>query len=106
MKPIDMNEVLMRMRVLTEQAQAKGIEIPNGNNSTDFSAILKNSIAQVNEMQSQAKTLTESFERGDANVDIAQVMIATQKASLAFQAMSQVRNKLVSAYQEVMNMPI
>jgi flagellar hook-basal body complex protein FliE len=46
------------------------------------------------------------FEMGDPKVDLSQVMISQQKANISFQAVSQVRNKLVSAYQEIMNMPI
>ncbi len=50
--------------------------------------------------------MTEDFESGDANVSLAEVMVASQKASVSFQAMLQVRNKLVEAYKDVMNMPM
>jgi flagellar hook-basal body complex protein FliE len=50
--------------------------------------------------------LSEAFERGDTSVSLAQVMVAGQKSSLAFQALSQVRNHLLTAYEEVMNMPV
>ncbi|MDX1561428.1 MAG: flagellar hook-basal body complex protein FliE [Gammaproteobacteria bacterium] len=53
-----------------------------------------------------AADIAEAFERGDPNIALPDVMIALQKASLAFQAMTEVRNQLVNAYQEVMNMPI
>jgi flagellar hook-basal body complex protein FliE len=48
----------------------------------------------------------DAFESGDANVSLAEVMVASQKASVSFQAMLQVRNKLVEAYKDVMNMPM
>jgi flagellar hook-basal body complex protein FliE len=50
--------------------------------------------------------MRSSFERGDENIDLAQVMIAAQKSSVSFQAMVEVRNKLVEAYKDVMNMPV
>jgi len=50
--------------------------------------------------------LRESYEMGDPEVDITQVMIASQKSTVAFEAMTQVRNKLVTAYQEIMRMPV
>ena len=50
--------------------------------------------------------MAAALERGDKSVALPEVMIALQKASLSFQAMTEVRNRLVSAYQEIMNMPI
>lgn len=72
----------------------------------DFSEMLKAAIDKVNETQKTASALRESYEMGDPEVDITQVMIASQKSTVAFEAMSQVRNKLVSAYQEIMRMPV
>ena len=50
--------------------------------------------------------MAEAFEAGTENVDLADVMISLQKASLSFKAMTEVRNQLVNAYQEIMNMPV
>jgi flagellar hook-basal body complex protein FliE len=50
--------------------------------------------------------MSDAFVKGEPNVDLTEVMVAVQKASLSFQAMTQVRNKLVQAYQDVMNMPV
>ena len=63
-------------------------------------------IDAVNEAQSSASEMAAALERGDKSVTLPEVMIALQKASLSFQAMTEVRNRLVNAYQEVMNMPI
>jgi flagellar hook-basal body complex protein FliE len=60
----------------------------------------------VNQVQGQASDLATRFERGDPGVELSQVMIESQKASVAFRATVEVRNRLVSAYQEIMNMPI
>ena len=54
----------------------------------------------------ESKALTAAFERGDPSVSLAEVMITAQKASLQFTGMTEVRNKLLNAYQEVMNMPV
>lgn len=72
----------------------------------DFSEMLKAAIDKVNETQKTASALRESYEMGNPEVEITQVMIASQKSTVAFEAMSQVRNKLVSAYQEIMRMPL
>jgi flagellar hook-basal body complex protein FliE len=67
---------------------------------------LKQSIDQVNAMQQEASKLSSAFSAGDPSVDVTEVMIALQKAGVAFQAMTEVRNRLVSAYQDVMSMPV
>ncbi len=74
--------------------------------ANDFGNLLKSSLDSVNELQSQSGELKVAFERGDTNVSLAEAMIASQKADLSFRAMSEVRNKLVTAYQEIMNMPV
>ena len=56
--------------------------------------------------QQQAGQLATALEKGDPTVDVAQVMVAMQKANISFQAMTTVRNKLVSAYQEIMGMQV
>jgi flagellar hook-basal body complex protein FliE len=72
----------------------------------DFAAALKASLDHVNRSQVQAETLGKNFVLGDDSVSLSDVMIAGQKASISFQATVQVRNKLVSAYQDIMNMPV
>ena len=72
----------------------------------DFSHLLQSAIQKVNDIQQQSNNMKVAYETGDAKIDITQVMLASQKASLAFEAMQQVRNKLVEAYKEIMNMPI
>ncbi|MET0964510.1 MAG: flagellar hook-basal body complex protein FliE [Noviherbaspirillum sp.] len=72
----------------------------------DFSEALRNSLDQVNGAQKQAQGLGERFALGDDSVQLSDVMIATQKASIGFQATVQVRNKLVSAYHDIMNMQV
>ncbi|KAF0814446.1 Flagellar hook-basal body complex protein FliE [Andreprevotia sp. IGB-42] len=72
----------------------------------DFATVLKSSIDQVNQMQQDAQAKQQAFQAGAPEADLQDVMVSLQKASLSFQTMVQVRNKLVSAYQEVMNMQV
>lgn len=72
----------------------------------DFAAALKTSLDQVNAMQRKSEVLTQRFAAGDDSLNLSDVMINSQKASIAFQATVQVRNKLVSSYQEIMNMSV
>lgn len=72
---------------------------------TNFSQLLKNSIEEVNKTQVQSDQLTEKLVRGE-NVDLHQVMIASQKASITLQTTMEVRNKVIEAYQEIMRMPM
>ncbi len=72
----------------------------------DFAAALKSSLDQVNQAQLQSRQLAQRFEMGDTTVSLSDAMISLQKSSIAFQQTIQVRNKLVSAYQEIMNMGV
>jgi len=72
----------------------------------DFSDVLGSALKDVNSLQQASQSLQNKFELGDETVNLHDVMISLQKASLSFQTMVQVRNKLVSAYQEVMNTQI
>lgn len=72
----------------------------------DFSEKLKVAVDQVNAAQKSADKLSEQFVSDQSNVDLHEVMISLQKANVSFQSMVQVRNKLVTAYQEIMNMQV
>lgn len=107
MSDIDINAVLVQMRALAARAQA--LEPPaatGGAPEGDFKTLMSRALDQVNETQQSASKLAHAFERGEPGVDVAEVMIALQKADVSFQAINQVRNKLVTAYQDIMNMPI
>ncbi len=109
MMPIDSTRMLMEMRSLALKANAQAV-VPEAVNRSgpagDFGAAMKAAIGQVNALQGNAQAAAASFESGAPGVDLTGVMLEVQKASLAFKAMTEVRNRLVSAYQEVMNMPI
>jgi len=73
--------------------------------STSFGQTLTDAVRNVNAQQTKASDLSAAYERGDTN-DIVQVMLERQKASIGFEATLQVRNKLLSAYRDIMNMPV
>jgi len=106
---INVDQVLMQMRVMA--AQAKGIQdVANvdatNKGGSDFSDMLVKSINAVNDSQQASGDLQKRFEMGDQNVSTVDVAVASEKAKIAFTAMTEVRNKLVKAYQDVMNMPV
>ncbi len=71
----------------------------------DFGQVLGNALASVNALQQDSSAKAAAFARGESN-NLVEVMVASQKSSVAFQAALQVRNRMVSAYQDIMNMPI
>ncbi len=130
----DINNVLMQLRQVRQQIQdtnkIDGVEevpvkerlasevekvqkqsanypdIKTDPNVPDFQSMFANAVNSVNEKQMHSSGLAKRFERGDPQVDLPEVMIAAQKASVSFEAMKQVRNKLVDAYKDIMNMPV
>ncbi len=87
-------------------AHVQGAQQAAGAGSASFANVLKQGLDAVNATQSQASDLATRFERGDSNVELSQVMLEANKAQVAFRATVEVRNRLVSAYQDIMNMPI
>ena len=87
-------------------AGGKSQQQANAAGGADFSQALKSAIDQVNQAQASAQQMTQDFAAGNSNVNLQDVMINLQKANLSFQQMVQVRNKLVTAYQNIMNMPV
>jgi flagellar hook-basal body complex protein FliE len=83
-----------------------GVPGANGPGGLSFGNVLRAGIERVNEAQQQSGASQRAFERGDPGVDLPQVMIDMQKASLAFRGAVEVRNRMVAAYQEIMNMPV
>ena len=108
MNNVNIDQLLHQMRQMAAAAESKAAPLaPAGENGgPGFEKILKESIQTVNEMQQGATELATAFEKGDPNVDLSQVMVELQKASVSFSAMVEVRNKLLSAYQDVMNMQV
>ncbi|MDX1346921.1 MAG: flagellar hook-basal body complex protein FliE [Thiomicrorhabdus chilensis] len=112
MSTIDTQSLMLQMRSLAAQAASKPNEpmetaAQSGQEKADnFAELLTNSVNAVNAEQHKSGDMKKAFERGDLDVELSEVMLQAQKASLSFQAMTQVRNKLTEAYKDIMNMPI
>ena len=85
---------------------ARGGETIVDSYGVDFARVFRKSLDQVNDAQQHAAKLARDFELGEPGANLTEAMIAMQKASISFQYSLQVRNKLVSAYQDIMNMPV
>lgn len=109
--PASINSVLETMRTIRSQAGLDlSAEIANDRRSaqvhpSNFGTVLGDALSQVNRLQQDAGQLTNAFVEGKHD-DLVSVVVAGQKAGLAFQGLNQVRNQVVSAYQDIMNMPI
>src|SRR3569833_353477 len=106
MSDIDINQVLSQLRTMATPAQGSSANSAPAAGGADFSSMLKSAFDQVNETQQQAGKLADAFEKGDGSVDLTDVIVSLQKARGTFHAKGVVRNKLVTAYQDVMNMSI
>lgn len=105
MSGIETTRLLAEMQRLAATATQSpaAAETPGG---ASFADLLQASIDGVNKAQATAAEMAAAFERGDASAALPDVMVALEKASVSFQAMTEVRNRLVSAYQEIMSMPM
>ncbi|KQM98714.1 flagellar hook-basal body protein FliE [Sphingobium sp. Leaf26] len=101
------NAILQKNAALRDVAStgAPGVGGTQGTAPGGFTEALNSALQQVNGLQNQAGEAAASFERGETT-DIAAVMLAKQQASVSFEATLQVRNKLLSAYKDIMSMPV
>lgn len=108
MSDMQINAVLGQIRALREQIDHGAVRAPTPTDDPkdSFGAVLGQFVSKVNEAQTMSADLAARFEQGDEKVSLAQVMVASQKSSVSFQAVVQVRSKLLAAYQDVMNMQI
>jgi flagellar hook-basal body complex protein FliE len=105
----EINQARMLSEIKSTAAAAQGrtdMNLREAADPVDFVKLLQQSIQQVNTVQNNASSMAHAFEQGEPGVNLADVMVSLQKANIAFTAMTQVRNRLVSAYQDVMNMQI
>ena len=98
---IDRSQLLQQVRTPGAAASEVAPEAP----SNGFTSALKSALDDVNAVQGRASALSEGYDKGEVT-DIAKVMLARQEAGVAFEATLQVRNKLLSAYQDIMRMGV
>ena len=105
---VEFNRLMLEMRSMQADAmvRAKPVASAPEPGAPNFADMLGQAVGKVNETQQAASQLATAFEMGTRGVDLSDVMIASQKASVSFQAVTQVRNKLVQAYQDIMQMPV
>lgn len=104
MNEINTNHLLDQIRTLGRDLQPTRPDSQPA--AVGFGDMLKSTIDSVNEAQQYSSELKTGFVNGNTDKSLAEVMIASQKASLSFRAVTEVRNKLVTAYQDIMNMPV
>ncbi|AAY90934.1 flagellar hook-basal body complex protein FliE [Pseudomonas protegens] len=104
---VEFNRLMLDMRAMQMDAmsQPKSAAVAEVSGSS-FADMLGQAVNKVNDTQQASNQLSSAFEIGKSGVDLTDVMISSQKASVSFQALTQVRNKLVQAYQDIMQMPV
>jgi flagellar hook-basal body complex protein FliE len=108
MSQMEIDRVLAQIRSLSTQTRpgdAAGAS-SGASGVSEFANIMRQGVDQVNQAQQRAGQLADAFERGTPGVELPQVMLELQKASVSFHALNEVRNRLISAYQEIMNIPL
>jgi len=107
---LEISQVLSQMRALQARASGGSAETaesaPVTGEPSAFANMIKSQIDGVASLQNNATALANAYEAGDKSADLTKVMLEVQKAGLAFHAMTEVRNKLIDAYTQVMNMPV
>jgi flagellar hook-basal body complex protein FliE len=108
MSQMEIDSVLAQIRSLSAQARpgSSPAAAPQKSGPSEFATLLSKGIDQVNQTEQRAAQLSTAFQRGDPGVELPQVMVEMEKATVSFRALTEVRNRLVSAYQEIMNMQI
>lgn len=102
------DNILSQLRTVSGKASgsvAPGVEA-GAAGSMDFGQVLKTAVDQVNSTQEESARLAKEFELGTSDANLHEVMTSLQKANISFQTMVQVRNKLVAAYNDIMNMQV
>jgi flagellar hook-basal body complex protein FliE len=102
----DVNTVSLINQMRSLANKAEGTSVESSTVGTSFSQVMQQALGKVNDLSQTSDGLKARFEMGDPNLSLADVMVAGQKSSLAFEAALRVRNKAVQAYQDIMGMPI
>ncbi|MGD8709352.1 MAG: flagellar hook-basal body complex protein FliE [Ectothiorhodospiraceae bacterium] len=106
MTDVRIQQALQQLRSLAgEAAGNNGPQQAGGTQQADFAGMLKDALGTVNDIQQQSSATADSFLRGE-NVPLVDVMVASQKAKVAFEATKEVRNRFLEAYQEISRMQV
>lgn len=104
----EINEIMSKIREISNKSNVfKPNEAPKeSGNFESLLSVAKNAVSQVNEMQVSSDAVKTAYIAGDGNVSMSQVIVASQKSKLAFEGLLVVRNKILEAYKEIMNMQV
>jgi flagellar hook-basal body complex protein FliE len=83
-----------------------GVAGAGGGKQVDFAAVLRNQLTRVDQVQNDAMGLAERFQQGDPKVTLEETMVSLSKANISFQQMVQVRNRVIAAYHDIMNLQV
>ncbi len=114
---INTSSMMLQMRSMTDRAASNIVPLKMNNEGlpsvsaessqgVEFGSLLKSALQQVNSIQTESRQLKNDFISGKEGVDLVQVMIASEKSSVAFGATLEIRNKLLKAYEEVKNIRV
>lgn len=102
-----LNALLAELRAGASLARGEAASaIPDSDGNTSFAEALKRQIDKVNAVQERAHEMAQAYITGDSNVTLQDVMIRGQQADLAFMQLVRTKEKLVSAYSDIMNMAL
>ncbi len=106
MSDMEINQVIAQMRALSNEISPQAATETRSPGDPDFGAVMRGAVDSVNEQLATSSKMVDGFLTGESDRSLAEVMVQTQKAGVSFRAMTEVRNRLIEAYREVMNMPI
>lgn len=108
--PVSIQSMLQTLR--SHSAQAANLPVPLETTKTPtvgkpvmFQDLVANAVGQVNNLQIQSRDMQDAYDRGES-IALTDVVMGMQKSSIAFEATLQIRNKVLKAYEDILNMPV
>ena len=104
----DINEMLSKIREISNNSKvfSENKAVEHVSSFENVMSTAKNALNSVNEITTASEKIKDAYVAGDSNVSMAQVILSSQKSKLAFEGLLTVRNKILEAYKDIMNMPI
>jgi len=106
LKPFNFDQALARSGVVLPNAQRAAGKVESSGTQVGFSQALTQALKSVSQAQNQATELQRQVQLDNPSVSLEETMVAMQKAQIGFQAALQVRNRMVQAYTDIMNMQV
>lgn len=100
-----LSQIRMLRQEIGNTAATENAVDATSTNTADFGKVIGSALKEVNSAQMSAAAKASAYESGE-DIPLAEVMVDMQKSSLAFEATLQVRNKVLKAYEDIMNMPV